>query len=338
MATESRRLLVTGATGLVGSHVAEHAASTGWTVRALVRPGSRSELLKSWGVELVEGHLEEPETLPAAVADVTHVVHCAAKVGDWGPVEDYRRVNVGGLGNLLEALSATGSLQRFVHISSLGVYEARDHYGTDESETPNVSGIDGYTLTKVESEQLVLDRVKQGNLPAVVLRPGFVYGPRDRTVLPRLLERLRDGKFAYLGSGKQLLNNVFVGNVVSAVWLALERDDLVGEVFNITDPRLVTRHEFIESIVDHAGLPRPTKHVPLAIARPLASILESTWRLLGKTEAPLLSQARIKFLGLHLDYSIDRARQRLGYQPEIDFQEGIERTMDWARDAGLTSK
>src|SRR5690606_5688301 len=111
----------------------------------------------------------------------------------------------------------------------LGVYEARDHHGTDESEPPSLSGIDGYTLTKAESEQRVVRAIADDKLPAVILRPGFVYGPRDQTVLPRIIERLKSGGFKYLGSGEQLLNNVYVGNVVDAVFLAISRDDCLGE-------------------------------------------------------------------------------------------------------------
>jgi nucleoside-diphosphate-sugar epimerase len=209
----------------------------------------------------------------------------------------------------------------------LGVYEGRDHFGTDESTLPSSVGIDGYTLTKVESENLVLEWIRERGLPGVVLRPGFIYGARDRTVLPRLLERLRSGKFAYLGSPEKLMNNTWVGNLVQAIWLAIERDDVVGEVFNIRDPRLVTKREFIETVCDAAGLERPRKVVPLAVARVLAGVLEGLWRMLGKEEAPILNSARIKFLGLNLDYSIDKAKRRLGYAPSDDFRESMPRSV-----------
>ncbi|MFG0294574.1 MAG: NAD-dependent epimerase/dehydratase family protein [Maioricimonas sp. JB045] len=328
-------LLVTGATGLVGSHVAERARKLGIRTRALARSTADIRLLQQWDVEIATGSLTEPYAIKGAIQDVTHVVHCAAKVGDWGPVEQYREVNVGGLESLLEAASENDRLKRFVHISSLGVYPARDHYGTDESVSPNKEGIDGYTLTKVESEELFLDYVGRNSLPGLALRPGFVYGPRDRTVLPRIVERLRDGKFAYLGSGEQLMNNTFVENLVDAVFLALERDDLVGEVFNVTDGRLVSKTEFIETIADAVGLKKPTKHVPLGVAKVLASVMETAWRALGKDEAPLLSQARIKFLGLNLDYSIEKARRELNYQPKVDFRDGMQRTMEWFREQGV---
>ena len=321
--TSNDLLLVTGATGLVGSHVVEQAAQRGWRVRALVRPSADVNFLSRLNVELVHGDLDQPDSLKSACDGVTIVIHCAAKVGDWGRTEEYRRINVTGTQTLMEAALATKTLKRWVQISSLGVYEGKDHYGTDEATAPCTTGIDGYTLTKVESELLVCDYIRDRKLPAVVLRPGFIYGPRDRTVLPKLTERLRSGKFAFLGSPDKLMNNTFVGNLCEAIWLAIERDNIVGEVFNIRDPRAVTKREFIDTVCDAAGITRPTKIVPLPIAKFLAKAMETTWKLLGKKDAPLLNNARIKFLGLNLDYCIDKAVRQLGYAPSADFRDAM---------------
>jgi nucleoside-diphosphate-sugar epimerase len=216
------------------------------------------------------------------------------------------------------------------------VYEARDHYGTDETEPPNVSGIDGYTVTKAESEQLVLKHVREENLPATVLRPGFIYGPRDRTVLPKLLEKLQAGKVKYLGSTDKLMNNTYVVNLVDAIYLAIEKDDSRGKVFNIRDDRLVSKREFMETICDLAGYTKPkTKPVPLGVAKGLARVLESSYRLLGKKHAPILSGARIKFLGLNLDFCIDKAKRELNYAPQVDFSQAMQATIDWFRGEGM---
>ena len=322
----SSLLLITGATGLVGSHVAQRARELGIRTRALVRVPAEATLLAGWGVELCPGDITDPVSLNAACEGVTHVVHCAAKVGDWGPVDGYRAVNVRGLQHLVEAVLRTGTLRRFVHISSLGVYEGRDHFGTDESVPPDTRGMDGYTLTKVEAEQLVLRHVAENRLPAVVLRPGFIYGPRDRSVMPRLLERLHQGKVKYIGSGEQKLNNTYVGNLIDAVFLALEKQDVLGEVFNVTDGRLVSKREFISTVAEMAGLPAPTKRVPRKVARVLMRVAERVYRLLRKPEAPLLSSARYKFLALNLDFSIEKARAKLGYTPRVDFAEAIRTT------------
>src|SRR5262249_3583099 len=159
------------------------------------------------------------------------VLHCAGKVGDWGPVEEYRAVNVEALRGLLDACRAQPP-RRFVHFSSLGVYAARHHHGTDENEPLPAHHIDGYTQTKVESEQLV---------PVVVLRPGFIYGPRDRTLLPKLLDNLRKRKVRYIGGGKRAMNCIYVGNLVEATLLAVEKPEAVGQIYNLTDGEFVSK-------------------------------------------------------------------------------------------------
>lgn len=333
--SKSDLLLVTGATGLVGSHVAQRAREQGIRVRALVRPTSDRKLLAEWGVEFVDGDLNDWEAHQAAAEGVTALVHCAAKVGDWGRVEDYRQVNVEGTDSLLKAVEANGVLKRVVHISSLGVYPAGDHHGTDESQPISLDGIDGYTLTKAESERLVLDHIKNHKLPAIILRPGFIYGERDRTVLPRILGRIKSGKFKFLGDGQSLLNNTYVGNLTDAIFLALERDDLIGELFNITDGKLVTKRHFIGKMCEHVGIPVPTKAVPLAVAKVVAKTLEAIWKAFDAKEAPFVSGAAIKFMGFNLDFSCQKAQRVLGYQPRVAFDDGIAAAVKWCRDAGL---
>ncbi|HMP02747.1 MAG TPA: NAD-dependent epimerase/dehydratase family protein [Gemmatales bacterium] len=322
-----KRCFITGATGFVGSHVAEACVQKGIQAVTVARAQSDTRLLEQWGVEIVRGDLTDPNAVAQAMAGADAVVHCAAKVGDWGPVEEYREVNVGGTALLLE--EARKHKPRFVHVSSLGVYAARDHDRTDESEPPPDSHMDGYTQTKVESEKLVLSYHQHQGVPVVVLRPGFIYGPRDRTVLPRLMNLMAQGQIRYIGSKTKLMNAIYVGNLVDAIFLALERSDAVGQVFNLTDDEDVTKERFMETIADLAGLPKPTKVVPLPVARMLARLLEGIARLRGAKQAPRVTQARIKFMGLNLSFSCEKAKRDLGYQPAVRFADGMKRTIDW---------
>ena len=127
------RLLITGATGFVGGHVAAACVGRGDIVSTIARPGSATGPLEAIGVAIHRGDLVDPEIVRKAIEGIDAVVHCAAKVGDWGPVEEYRAVNVEALRHILEACH-NKPIKRFVHLSSLGVYEARHHHGTDESE------------------------------------------------------------------------------------------------------------------------------------------------------------------------------------------------------------
>src|SRR5439155_8234197 len=145
-----------GATGFVGSHAAEALAATGGTIRALARDGADTSALEKLGAQIVRGDLTDAKAIARAVEGVDVVIHCGAKVGDWGHVDEYRKVNVKGLRLLLDAVTGK-PLARFVHVSTLGVYAARHHYGTDETEPLPASHIDGYTQSKVEAEKLALE-------------------------------------------------------------------------------------------------------------------------------------------------------------------------------------
>jgi nucleoside-diphosphate-sugar epimerase len=324
--------LVTGATGFVGGYVAEACRDRGMAVRTLARPTSDTKLLDELGVEVVPGDLTDPIALKRALDGVDLVIHCAAKVGDWGPVEDYRDVNVHALAALLEACRGR-PLKRFVHMSTLGVYAARHHYGTDESEPLPESHMDGYTQTKLEGEKLVLEAHRRDGTPVVVLRPGFVYGPRDRTVLPKLIDNLRRRRVNYIAHGKYALNTIYVKNLVDAVLLAIDKPQAVGQIYNLTDGETVSKRRFIETLRTGLDLPpvRPVS-VPLWLARGVAWWLESRARRKGSERPPKLTQARLKFLGLNLDFSIDKAKRELGYSPRYSFDQGMAQTVAWYRE------
>jgi nucleoside-diphosphate-sugar epimerase len=326
----SSRFLITGATGFVGSHVAEACAQRGLPITTIARSSSDTSLLERLGATVHRGDLTDTALVQRALEGIDVVVHCAAKVGDWGPVEDYRAVNVEGLRSLLETCRGR-PLKRFVHMSSLGVYAARHHHGTDETEPLPDHHMDGYTQSKVEAERLALAYHREHGLPVVVLRPGFIYGPRDRTVLPRFIELLRRGQVVYLGGGIRALNTIYIGNLVEAVFLAVDQPHAVGQVYNLTDGEFVSKKMFIEAIADGMGLEKPNRSVPLWLARLVAWFMERRARRQGAKEAPRLTQARLKLLGLNLDYSIDKAKRELGYRPRVRFAEGMQETMAWFR-------
>jgi 2-alkyl-3-oxoalkanoate reductase len=320
------RYLITGATGFVGGHLAEAFVKRGWPVSAIVRATSDTKFLENLNVKLHRGELGDPRLVSEALADVGVVVHAAAKVGDWGPVGDYRTANVEQFRVLLDAAKGR-ALSRFIHVSSLGVYEGRHHYGTDESVPPPRQHADGYTQTKVESEQLALKYHRDFAVPVVVLRPGFVYGPRDRTVLPRIIENLRNHQVRYPGGGQAAMNTIFVNNLVQAVFLALDRPNAVGQVYNLTDGEFVSKRRFIEAICDALSLDKPTGAPPLWLAKAVTWISEKKARLLGAKEAPKFTFAKLKFMGYNLDFSIEKAKHDLGYLPTFTFNEGMNQTM-----------
>jgi nucleoside-diphosphate-sugar epimerase len=323
--------LITGATGFLGGHIAEACVARGFRVSTIARARSDTALLERIGVEIHSGDLTDEQVIHRAVAPADVIVHCAAKVGDSGPIDEYRAVNVEALRGLLEACLGK-SLQRFVHMSSLGVYEARHHYGTDETEPLPERHIDGYTQTKVEADKLVLAFHHNHSLPVVVLRPGFVYGPRDRTVMPKLIQRMTTGKVHYLGGDRRAMNTIYIGNLIDAVFLAIENSQAVGQVYNLTDGETVSKRRFFEAVADGMGLKRSKQLLPGWLAAGVARVLERQMRrAIAKGRKPILTPAQFKFLLLNLDFSIEKAKRELAYQPRFSFDQGMKETLAWYR-------
>jgi len=313
----------------VGGHLVEACLERDHQVSALVRPTSNTTELEKLGVTLYRGDMKDAALVRSAVIEADVVVHCAAKVGDWGTIDEYRQVNVENLRVLLDACKGQ-AVSRFIHVSSLGVYAARHHYGTDESEPPGRRHRDSYSQSKVEAEELALRYYHDFGVPVVVLRPGFIYGPRDPVVFPRLIESLRRRAVRYPGArGARALNTIYVGNLVHAIFLAIESEQAVGQIYNLTDGEPVSKRCFIEKIADAMGLPHPHLMPPYWLAFLVTWCIDKAAKLRGAKHAPAINFTRLKFLGLNLDFSIDKARTELGYRPRWSFDDAMVETLDW---------
>jgi len=324
---------ITGATGMIGSHLARRLLDEGWRVRALVRPTSDVRLLESWGVERVEGDVADPAgAFTPHLEDADYVFHCAAMVSDWAPLDEMIRVNVSGTRHLAEAAIACGRLKRFVFLSSMVVFGMAPQRDIDET-APLIHTGDHYNLTKIRAEQVVQEFAEQRGLPAVVVRPPYVYGPRDRQFLPRVFSSLKSGRFRFIGSGRQPISFCYVGNLVEMLYLAAARPDAVGEVFLATDGEAMTRLRLLEIICEETGCPMPTRHVPTWLVRLACPIVEGIHALRRTSEPPLVNKFRLKFMATPLTYRIDKARNVLGYQPKAGGTEAaLRETLAWFRE------
>jgi nucleoside-diphosphate-sugar epimerase len=320
------KALITGATGFVGSRLATTLIEQGHSVRGLVRDASRADALKKQGVELAQGDMTDTDSLRRAVAGVDQVFHTAALVGDWPDPAAIKRVNVDGTRDLVAAARDAG-VRRVVHLSSLAVYGNRHHHGTDET-TPYRYG-DPYTDAKIDSERAMFEFVTRGEIEGVSLRPGFVYGPGDRTLLPKLLEALKAGKFMFVGDGSKQMNIVFIDDVVRALLSASAIGPANGRAYNITDGSIPALRDFITFIASSLGLPVPAKHVPPALAVAGCYTSEYVGHLLRVKRAPLMNISRLRFLYYNQHYSIARARAELAYEPRLTYREGLPQTLDW---------
>jgi 2-alkyl-3-oxoalkanoate reductase len=333
-ATDGAMALVTGATGLLGSHLAERLIAQGDKVRALVRPGSRTDFLDALGVEIVRGDLTAPAACQAAVAGVARVFHCAAKVGDWGRWHEFQTGCVDATRVLAQAAASEG-IDRFIHISSTSAYghPTEGQPPIDESAAlgQNVWALDYYTRSKVDCERALWDMSEAG-LPLTVIRPSWLFGERDRTTVPRLVPQFRLGRMMIVGKGDNPLSAVYAGVVADAAILAAHDPGSRGEAYNVTSQGRITQREFLDLFADALNVPRVTRQVPYALAFTGGFLLEMRDRLLMKSRPPRITRYGAWLLGRHLEYSTEKARARLAWKPSAGYSESIERTLRWFRD------
>ncbi|MFI5455822.1 MAG: NAD-dependent epimerase/dehydratase family protein [Isosphaerales bacterium] len=334
-ATSGDQVLVTGATGLLGSHLVEKLMAEGDRVRVLVRQGSRTEFLDAFGVEVVRGDLTDPAACAAAAANVALVFHCAAKVGDWGRWREFQTGCVDATRTLAQAAAHAG-VDRFVHISSTSAYGHPPDQETPIDETAslgqNVWILDYYTRSKVDCERSLWKLAGAGVLPLTVIRPSWLFGERDRTTVPRLIREFRRGRMMIVGKGDNPLSAVYAGVVADAAIVAARDPDSRGEAYNITSQGRITQRVFLDLFADALRVPRVSRHVPYALAYAGGFLLELRDRMLCRSLPPRVTRYGAWLLGRQLEYSTEKARARLGWQPEISYRDSIERTVRWFLD------
>jgi nucleoside-diphosphate-sugar epimerase len=320
--------VLTGATGLLGSHVAEALAARGERVRALVRAGSDTAFLRGLGVELAAGDLHDPASLRRAVAGADVVYHCAAKVGDWGPWRLFRREIVEATANVLSACAAAG-VGRVLHVSSINVYghpRRRDgRFTEDEPLGQHLWLWDHYCRAKIQAERLC----RQYAGAWTVVRPSWTYGPRDRNTLPRVLRALDAGGLRVVGRGDNLLNVVHAADVAEGAVLAASHPDAVGQAYNLGSEGEITQREFYDLLTAALGRPRVTRRVPFRLAFWGGFASEALGRALRRRGPPHLTRYAVALIGRSTRHSTEKARTQLGWRQRVGVREGIRRTLDW---------
>jgi nucleoside-diphosphate-sugar epimerase len=320
-------ILVTGATGFIGGHLAQRLVHEGHRVRCLVRASSDRTLLDELGVEVVVGDLTNPPSLAAAAEGCRCVLHCGARVSDWATVQEITRVNVDGTRSLVEACVGA-SVQRFVHVSSTDVYGYPGGAAIDEAHAATRFR-NWYAQTKLAAET----EVRRAEIDAVILRPATVYGPRSTDVVGEIARAIRGGHMILIDGGRAIAGLCYVDNLVDAAVLALGHEAACGQAFNVSDGLDVTWRQFTDDLAKGLGSARVRWSVPYWLASAVGFSLEHGYRLLRTTTrletAPLLSRQAVHVMGIDQDFSNRKARELLGWEPRIDYAAGLEATLAW---------
>ncbi len=312
---------VTGGSGFIGGRLVERLAREGATVRALARSDESARRVAELGAEPVRGDLLDRDSLAAAAAGAEVAFHLAAHLGEWGPWEEFERGNVEGTRNALAACAEAG-VRRFVHCGTEAALMAGEPLvHVDETAPLRPDSRAPYPATKARAEGAVRDANRAG-FETVALRPRFVWGLGDTTLLPAMVATVESGQFAWIGGGRNVTDTTHVDNVVEGLLLAAERGR-PGEAYFVTDGEPVVFREFVTELLRTQGVEPPGRSLPAWTAAPLARVAEAAWKLLPLPGEPPMTAFRSWLLTQECTIEIGKAREELGYAPVVSQEEGL---------------
>ncbi len=320
------RILVTGATGLIGRHLVRQLLQKGDRVRIFVRRQPSAEFMNDSNIEVFLGDLGDPAAVDRAVAGTEIVYHVGAAMK--GDAHDHERGTVCGTRNIVES-ALRHDVQRLVYISSLScLYASASGRGAVVTEDwpiePSPTKRGAYTQAKTEAEKTVRDAVRDRHLRAVVLRPGRVFGPGMTLLTPEVARRVGN-LFVILGDGTRELPLVYVDDVVNAIVLAAENSRFDGRVFHIVDRTHITQNQLVRDYISKNATGARVIHLPVAVLYGLALGLEVLSKLL-KRSAPL-SIYRVKSALARMQFDCSRAENEITWQPRVGIACGLQETM-----------
>jgi nucleoside-diphosphate-sugar epimerase len=319
------KVLITGAGGFIGSHLVDSQLEQGHDVRAI---DLHLDLLQHQSanphLEAIGGDITDESLLNRLVEGVEVIYHLASAHLDVSlSDEHYRRVNVGGTLSLLEAARQAG-VKRFVHCSSVGVIGDVENPPADENTDCHPTNI--YERTKLEGERDALAYSRRTGFPVVVMRPAWVYGPRDpRTA--KLMRTISKGRFFFFGDGQNMRHPVYISDAVKGLELCASAADVNGEVFIIAGEKPVPVAELVGVMSNVLGARSPKLHLPIALGLLGGYSLEMAFSLIRKQ--PPFSRRSVDFFLKHNAYDIGKAKLKLGYQPQVDLRTGMQNTIQW---------
>ncbi len=313
------KIFITGASGFVGGAAARHLAAKGHEIIAMSRSENSDAKIRALGGTPIRCDLENVSAEHMAGADA--VIHSAAFVEAWGPKDAWHRFNVLGTQHMLDAARAA-SVKRFIHIGTeAAIVYGQDVRHADESYPLAPDSPFPYCATKAQAEMKVV-RANGPGFETIVLRPRFIWGPGDQTLLPAIEAMVKAGKWAWIEHGKALTSTTHIDNLVHAIELALDHGT-PGEAYFILDDGEVSMKDMIAGIAASKGLELPDKSIPSWVAGTIAAVSEPVWRILNLKGKPPLTRHEAMVLARDCTLRGDKACAGLAYAPIVTREQGL---------------
>jgi len=307
------KCLVTGAAGFIGSSLVRRLVSEGHDVRGVIHHTQPTYFDKR--VEYISGNITDPEFLKPVMDQVDAVFHCAAVVKDYGPKDVFNQINVEGTKNLIAASEAS-SVKKFIFLSRIG-YESGKNTGY-------------YRETKAIAEQSLMEKYTHDHFPVVIIRPGNVYGPGATTWVLRPLQAIQKNRIALIDKGTGIFLHTYIENLLDALVVALQEPRAVGQIIDITDgDNTTTWGDYLNALAKMTGKPPIKKNMSKRTALVVGKLMMVGYTLF-KIE-PWVTPVAIEIFANQKTVSIEKAKALLGYEPMVDFTEGLKHVERWLK-------
>ena len=340
------RVMITGATGFIGSHITRAFCEKGVTVGCLVRKGRSTANIQGLSVKLVHGDIREPQDLINAFQGYDWVIHNAAKASDWGSYDEFYQTNVTGTINILTACVEAG-IKNVIMTSSNSVYGEEDSTIVKAENSPYNShypyfadiifpcGMNYYRDTKALAKKEALTFAKEHNFNLTVLEPVWVYGEREmNTGFFEYLKTASRGVPLMPGTKHNKFHVVYAGDLAWAYYLAYQKQLPGINYFLIGNEKAEKMERIYALFCAEAGIKKP-RNLPKGVAYPAAFLIELWATIFHTAKPPLLTRGRVNMFYDNIEFSIEKAKQILGFKNSFSLEEGIKKTVLWYQEQGL---
>lgn len=314
-------ILITGATGFIGSHLIARLIQEDLKIIAFVLPND--PVPNSWNnkVNVFRGDITDQSAVEEIMKKAKIVIHLAAVVGDWGAPSLFQCVTIDGTKYVLQAAVKNNVL--VVLTSSITVYGTalQNQICHEEIKLGKANGL--YSWAKQEQEKMTTHLIKTQQLQSVIIRPANVYGPASQPWVVELIAAMKKGP-SILGTGQQNAGLIYIDNLVELILLASSNEKAIGQIYNAAEDSKVTWRQYMTDLASLANIPAP-KSIPKPIAKILASMMETVWKLFKIKSRPQITKEAYNLVSADLHIPINKARKELGYEPIVTYKQGMEK-------------